>query len=139
MLYFHIENRYSGVLIFEKFDSRVFKSGDIVHFLGLTHRKASPCNGFQRNIAKGAWDQIWRESPIFWLKMTRAGLHQINFTKHLQPKAPGVEKNRVRRYINHTSKYKNMYIFKCFTHLCPKVLKNLGLLCRTEQNFAFLH
>ena len=81
MLYFHIENRYSGVQIFEKFDSRVFKSGDIVHFLGLTYRKAGPCNGFQRNIEKGAWDQIWRESPSFWLKMTSADLHQLDFTK----------------------------------------------------------
>ena len=137
MLHFHFENRYSSVQIFEKYDSRVFKSGDIVHFLRQTYRKVNPCHGILAHLRNGAWDRIWRERPIFGVKMTRAGLHQLDFTKHLLPIAPAVEKFGVRKYTSQTSKSKIMYLFNSFTHLCPNVLKNWALICQKKQNAAF--
>ena len=83
ILLVHNENRYLGVQIFEKFDSRVFKSGFLVHFLCQTYRKAGLYNETLAYLRKGAWNRIWQKSPNLALKRRRAGIYQLDVTKHL--------------------------------------------------------
>ena len=79
-----VETKYSGVQNFKKFDSRVFQSGDIVHFLRLTHRKVEPFNRILGYHRKGAWNRVWQKSPNLVVEMTRADIHQLDFTKGSQ-------------------------------------------------------
>ena len=76
-----VETKYSGVQNFEKFDSRVFQSGDVVHFLRLTYRKVHSFNGILAYHRKGAWNRIWQKSPGLGIEMTRVDLYQLDLTK----------------------------------------------------------
>ena len=81
MLHLNIKNRYSGAQNFEKFDSRAFQSGYIVHFLRRAYRKVDPCNGILAYHGKGAWNRIWQKNSGLVIEMTRLDLHQLDSTK----------------------------------------------------------